>query len=103
MVDPLLDRYDRIVSLREDVLSLKPGDPSSTSIEKALKTLEEEYDSKLEELNHRERKRVQLWLDERRALSTDPPLLQWDRREYEPLIVRPLDFWPPGNSFSCWF
>jgi transcription factor 1 len=93
-VDPIIERYDCIVSLREEILSLKPGDPLAGSLQEESKALKEEYDSMIERISDRERKRVQLRLDERRALGTDPPLLQWDRREYEPLVVNASDFLP---------
>ena len=32
--------------------------------------------------------------DDRRALAMDPPLLMWDRRQAEPLIVQPDEFYP---------
>ena len=37
---------------------------------------------------------VHLYLDDRRASRCDPPVLLWDRRVDEPLIVRGNDFYP---------
>ncbi|KAL3426368.1 hypothetical protein PVAG01_03159 [Phlyctema vagabunda] len=37
--------------------------------------------------------------ENRKALRLNPPMLHWDRREFEPLKVRPEDFYP-GNELT---
>jgi mitochondrial transcription factor 1 len=35
------------------------------------------------------------YIDDRRGFDQDPPLLQWDRRTAEPLVVKEEEFYPP--------
>lgn len=41
-----------------------------------------------------QRTRITQHITERHAVRQDPPILEWDRREFEPLVVKPEEFHP---------
>ena len=53
----------------------------------------EKFKDELSELNQKAQDRLLFLDDDRRAFSLDPPLLMWDRRRAEPLIVQPDEFY----------
>ncbi len=76
-----LGKMAEIVAVFDEI---DPTNPSTR--EAALKTLES--------ANHHIRAKAELYFDDRKALLDDPPLLYWDRRLNEPLLVQPEEFSP---------
>jgi transcription factor 1 len=89
----LCDDFDAIMELQKEIYN---------SNDKAnIATLKEELDNRthdwketFENLPDEYHTTVQQMVDNRMAVSTDPPTLMYDRREYEPLRVHPGDFYP---------
>ena len=98
-VEDLIQEQGVIDSLELDTLS---GDLDVLEREtklQTLKSLNERLKTRLEQLSARVRAQFVHYMDDRRALAQDPPLLMWDRRTAEPLIAHENEV-HPMRSFS---
>jgi len=81
------------------ILDAKDG-PKKDALLKELAALQVEWDKALAGISQNHRGAVANDTDERISLRTFPhPRIQWDRRLFEPLFMRPEEVWP-GNSLS---
>ncbi|KAF2815142.1 S-adenosyl-L-methionine-dependent methyltransferase [Mytilinidion resinicola] len=62
-----------------------------------LSSLNEEFKEAVEDLVPSQRAQIPLELDDRLALNSSIPPLDWDRRKFEPLEHRPDEVWPAGK------
>jgi hypothetical protein len=81
----------QVGSLRESETSLSDAD---ADLEQSLNERQKKWDAEVQSLTLVNGKRLMHALDDRHALKQKPPLLMWDRRENEPLVVDKDEFWP---------
>ncbi|KAI9885917.1 MAG: hypothetical protein M1823_002290 [Watsoniomyces obsoletus] len=77
----------RLAQMAEIVSAFDEMDPKDASSREAAL-------GKLKSAHVRTRAKAELYLDDRKALLDDPPLLYWDRRHDEPLLVYADEFSP---------
>jgi transcription factor 1 len=92
----LADDYDAIMELQKAIYN--------SSDETDIASLKEELDKRtndwteiVADLTDEYQTTIQQMIDNRLAVSTNPPTLRNDRREYEPLRVHPADFYPAAE------
>ena len=93
-MNQILHRQEEIDRL--DLAAYREG-IDKTEQERELEVIDPKIKAFKDEVNqllpdHRER--LMYIDDDRRAFSLNPPLLSWDRRRAEPLLVQPDDFYP---------
>ena len=98
----VLERSKQILPKQEEIdkLDLAAHRSCITKIEQehefqAMDTKTKEFKNQLKELNPKHVDQIFFLDDDRRALNQTPPLLSWDRRRAEPLIVQPDEFFAP--------
>ncbi|KIX00778.1 uncharacterized protein Z518_09843 [Rhinocladiella mackenziei CBS 650.93] len=74
--------------------TLAPGE------EKRLQTLAENLDQQIKKLNRTNKVFAEKAIDDLRAYDMSPPIMWWNKREAEPLIVNDSDFHPPQQSMA---
>lgn len=64
---------------------------------KALDAKIKDYKDELSQFRLYDQRHILFLSDDRRAFALNPPLLNWDRRRAEPLIVQADEFYQPGE------
>lgn len=79
------------------ILDMKDGSEKD-SLRKELAELEKEWDTAYARIAKNIRPAVLNDTDDRISLRSPPhPRIQWDRRPFEPLAMRPNEVWPPNR------
>ncbi|KAI9860295.1 MAG: hypothetical protein M1813_006184 [Trichoglossum hirsutum] len=89
VVDKLLKREEELEMAEE--LAMLMG---SEQRDEELAKLAEKYKDELTAFSESVQDKLALASDDRKALTMDPPLLMWDRRTKEPIIVKAEEFQP---------
>ena len=97
-VGQILDKADVLDELEKSILD----DRTLTEADREQKRTElasamAVYTQELDGLKDHVRDKAALIRDDRRAFRSKPPLLLWDRRPYEPLMVHDKDFAPQSK------
>ena len=94
-----LDKINKVLEKQEEIDKLDlAAHQSSTSIieqERAFEAIDaknKDLRDQLDEMTVKDFDALQFLDDDRKAFNQTPPLLSWDRRRAEPLIVRPKEF-----------
>lgn len=91
-LDRLLSEYESIIAEQLAVAQL--GTPDA---EERRRQLQEQFSTcmiQFDHLKHNNRILMSTRIDDRRAFHQNPPILLWDRRQAEPLVVKEKDFFP---------
>ncbi|KAI9771430.1 MAG: hypothetical protein M1840_002050 [Geoglossum simile] len=94
-VDRLLKIEEGLEADTELAMSMEPEQRDGE-----LAKLAEDYRKEVEKHPISVQEGLALASDDRRALAADPPLLMWDRRMQEPIIVQNSEFEPPVRGYS---
>lgn len=98
-IDAEIMEYMAILDRAKDIdkLRAKAAQKRKDEVEKLWEEFAEEIENK-----HGGNQRAQLFfrIDDRRAFYHDPPILIWDRRPYEPLLVHKGDFYPSQEELA---
>lgn len=91
------DIGEGMYNLEVEILGMKDG-PEKDALVKKLEELNRAWDKSLASLNSNHRHAVLNDTDERISLRTLPyPRIQWDRRPFEPLLMRSDEAWPQNR------
>jgi len=90
-----LDKYIQLMEMHKDVVSRRKAGEDATNLQEQLEKQKEQWAVDFELLTEDMQTRALYMLDNYRAIACDPPLLFYDRRSYEPLLVKPEEFYPP--------
>ncbi|KAL9117850.1 MAG: hypothetical protein Q9187_005606 [Circinaria calcarea] len=96
-------RLDELVQEQEDLdaldLTIREDhtldDQTRKSKCEELEERQKQFQHRLDRLPIRRDVTVQTLVDDKRAISVSPPILQWDRRTAEPIIANPQEFHAP--------
>lgn len=94
-VDELIEEQDDIDRLHFGILNKAHNEPERQGTLAELQGRAAAFKTHLENLPKRVRDTLKNSIDNRRAFAKDPPLLMWDRRTAEPLIVHEDEFFKP--------
>ncbi|KAK0713743.1 hypothetical protein B0T26DRAFT_718232 [Lasiosphaeria miniovina] len=86
-----IKEYDEIIAL---YVAAAAESPDSAAKLAEAKRKDAEWNEKLSRMPSDMRNQVILCRDNLHVYRQNPPLLAWDRREIEPLVVKPTDFFP---------
>lgn len=84
-------------ALEAQWLAVSKSDLPEGEKSQQLQNIEEQIETWFQEVNKQiefRRRRIIQNITERQAVGLEPPLLEWDRRQYEPLVTKPEEFWP---------
>jgi mitochondrial transcription factor 1 len=91
----LAEQFDSIIALQKDIHFAKASGADTHAQELELQQRTQFWqDDIVDKLPDQEMAQLLYLLDNRRTYSNNPPLLVWDRRNFEPLRVRPEEFFP---------
>ncbi|KAH8881369.1 S-adenosyl-L-methionine-dependent methyltransferase [Thozetella sp. PMI_491] len=71
---------------------------SREELDKRTRAALERHEAKLDGMTQLNFSKFWTARDNLHAFHQDPPILQWDRREAEPLVAHPTDFYPNGTA-----
>ena len=97
-----IDEMNQILHRQEEIdrldLAAHREGIDKTEQEHELEAIDPKIKAFKDEVNRllpNDRERLTYMDDDRRAFALDPPLLSWDRRRAESLLVQPDEFYPP--------
>ena len=88
---PVFEEFESVLEMQRKVRTLEGPDNEALQLE--IDERIAEFNAEVETLG-RGGETFRHRLDNRRTFSNDPPILYWDKREAEPLQVRPDEFYP---------
>lgn len=91
----LLEDYKVLAAIQMEIYVSKLAGEDTQEQEGQLTRLKEAWQTECEKLPDHFHSRLLNLLDNQRTFKNSPPLLAYDRREYEPLLVRNDEFYPP--------
>ncbi|KAK2628775.1 hypothetical protein QTJ16_001878 [Diplocarpon rosae] len=86
-------QYEKILATQKKLLEApdaKGAERQKNGLDRRVKAWERAFAA----LSSDSREDLKNNIENRIAMSSDPPLLLWDRREFEPLKLHPHEFWP---------
>ncbi|KAG0647230.1 hypothetical protein D0Z07_7202 [Hyphodiscus hymeniophilus] len=89
---PLFADYEAIIEMQKRAKALEGSDAKDLQREIDEKTAN--FNEDIENLGRSASETFRHRLDNHRTFQNDPPILYWDRREAEPLQVKPDEFYP---------
>ena len=92
----LTDDYDAIMELQKAIYN-SSDETDIASLKEELGKRTNNWTEIVSDLTDEYQTTIQQMIDNRLAVSTNPPTLRNDRREYEPLRVHPADFYPAAE------
>lgn len=92
IISELLEDHQAIAKAKEDILAMNPEDAkvAQEALDLRIRDWTEEFENKTPV----DQSLFWIYVDNRKALEQDPPLLMWDRRFAEPIKVFEDDFVP---------
>ena len=94
-LDSLLQQQAEIDRLDLEAHQNKDHPEKSQELLDAVDQKYKAYKEQVADLRPKHLEGLNFMDDDRRAFSHHPPLLSWDRRRAEPLVVQPDEFYPP--------
>lgn len=85
--------FDEILSIQREIYKMKPSEERQ-ALENSLKQRTEAWTDYVSDQNIDDFRVTWLQIDDARIAGSDPPILMWDRRDFEPLKVHPGEFLP---------
>jgi transcription factor 1 len=92
----LTDDYDAIMELQKAIYN-SSDETEIASLKDDLDKRTSDWTESITDLKGEYQITIQQMIDNRLAVSTNPPTLRNDRRDYEPLRVHPADFYPAAE------
>ncbi|KAF2752225.1 hypothetical protein M011DRAFT_393140 [Sporormia fimetaria CBS 119925] len=92
-LDELVDFGYSNYQLELKIAEMEDG-PQKEAMNRELDALMADFHEKVRNTDAHTRPSIATQLDERLALRSPTPLLQWDRRAYEPLVMQPDEIYP---------
>lgn len=94
--DPVVDIGEEAYHLGRKILGMEDGTAKDAELQK-LETLEKEFAERWKLLDGNTKPQVLSDLDDRISIRAPYTLLQWDKRDFEPLVMRPEEVWPSNR------
>jgi transcription factor 1 len=85
------DTIHNLLMERDAIADLYPSDAAGRG---EMKGQEKEWNDKIDRLNKNLQQEFKLTRDNLHIIRQDQPVMSWDRRELEPLVVQPTEFFP---------
>lgn len=92
-------QHDRLMELQSELHSLKSANLDHKEVEREFLKQLGIWKEKLESMPDMQSHELLKYIEDHRAISSEPPLLLFDRREFEPLRALPHEFFP--NQQMC--
>ena len=87
-------QLNNLVEVADQLAAMPVFTDGPTSLQQQQSSRPTELGRKLDGMKSTTQQRLELYLDDRKALQDKPPLLFWDRRIDEPLLVQANEFHP---------
>lgn len=94
---PLASLDEEIFQMELSLTNKTLSDDDSVRMTKEMQSKANEFKARRAELNVTEQRRLAVLIDNRFARDRDVPLLQWDRRSFEPLRADKDEFFAPNH------
>ncbi|KAH9879955.1 hypothetical protein J1614_001979 [Plenodomus biglobosus] len=96
-IEACADIGEKMYYLEIKALGMKDG-PKKDALIKEIEELEEKWDTAVAAISPNHQPSAANEVDERISMRTPPhPRIQWDRRPFEPLVMRPDEVWPQNR------
>jgi transcription factor 1 len=95
--DKLVDQGEDIYKLECKILAMKDGAKKEAELQR-LQQLQQDLDAGIMDMAPNYRASVVTDLDDRLALRSSVPRLQWDDRPFEPLVMQSEEVWPANRA-----
>jgi transcription factor 1 len=96
-VDEAVDLGEAIYHLECKILAMEDGPDKDAQLAR-LHEMDSDFERRVGGINKNLRPSVYTELDDRIALRSAVPRLEWDQRPFEPLVLRPGEVWPEAAA-----